>query len=176
MNEMLNACFEEQEPVLSIMSDADAEKVLEQIRELRAEKARFKMILDARVHELTLAYERKAEKIDNEEAWLTHLLQGYFEGKDIPATKAGNKSYKLLSGTLRLKKQQPEFKRDEDKLTEFLMSNKYTDYIQTVFKPKWSELKKNVITKDGKAIMLDTGEVVEGVEVIERPDKFEVEV
>jgi phage host-nuclease inhibitor protein Gam len=176
MSELLNECFEEQEQVVSIMSDTDAERILEQIKDLRAEKARFKMILDTRVQELTLNYDRKAEKIDNEEAWLTHLLQGYFEGKDITASKAGNKSYKLLSGTLKLKKQQPEFKRDEDKLTAFLMENKYTDYIQTVFKPKWAELKKSVTVQDGKAIIADTGEVVDGVEVIDRPEKFEVEI
>ena len=87
------------------------------------------------------------------------------------------KSYKLPSGTLKVKYQKPEYKRDDAKLTEFLKNN-YISYVETVYKPKWADFKKatNFITKDGKAIIEDTGEVIDGVEVIEREPTFEVEI
>jgi len=100
------------------------------------------------------------------------------------------KTYKLPSGTLKVKYQKPEYKRDEDKLTEFLKKN-YTDYVETIYKPKWAEFKKIVslnrdpIVDEESGELIDytpyylvdpNGKAVEGVVVIEREPVFEVQI
>ena len=49
------------------------------------------------------------------------------------------------------------------------------DYIKTIEKPEWGELKK-VVTVSGETIVNEDGEVIDGVEVRARELKFEVKV
>jgi phage host-nuclease inhibitor protein Gam len=176
MNEFLLEQDDFEYPIANVLSDADADKIVERIKNIRAEKTRLKMILDTRVNELTLTYNNRAKILDDSENFLTVSLLSYFEGKDIKPTKAGGKSYKLLSGTLSMKKQEPEFKRDEKVLAEFLRKNGSDEFIETVYKPKWAELKKKVEVRGTQVIDPESGVIIEGIEAIEREDKFEVKV
>lgn len=152
------------------------------------------------------------------------LLQGYAEKQKAADPKF--KSMKLPYGKLRFKKQQPEFKQEEEPLVLFLKNNGLKEkYVETKEKPKWGEFKKvaaiekrvykrtvtinedktnkelevltnldpssfeskdkvlydmstgevftNLVIKD---VLVYNGSIVDGVTVIEREDKFEVEV
>ena len=74
-----------------------------------------------------------------------------------------------------LKKQAPEFKRDEKTVIDWLKQNGGTDYVKTVESLDWANLKKDS-TVVGSSIVNSDGEIIPGVEVIEREDKFVVEV
>ena len=50
------------------------------------------------------------------------------------------------------------------------------DMIQTTEKPKWGEFKKRLEIVGGQIVDKTTGELVEGVQIIEKPDTFTVDV
>jgi hypothetical protein len=85
-------------------------------------------------------------------------------------------TYKLPSGTLKRKFGTPEYNRDDKVLGAWLQSNNYSGMYETVYKPKWADLKKIIVVQDGKVIDPDSGIVVEGVTAEMRPDSFVVEV
>jgi hypothetical protein len=76
---------------------------------------------------------------------------------------------------LKLKFQPPEYKRNDELLLKWLKDNQMAEFIKVEEKPNWGEIKKKVIISGEKAITED-GQIVEGVEVVERPPAFEVEV
>ncbi|MCC5911418.1 MAG: host-nuclease inhibitor Gam family protein [Clostridiaceae bacterium] len=86
------------------------------------------------------------------------------------------KSIKLPYGTFRLKKQQPQYIRDEEELINWAEGEGYFDYIKIKKALNWSALKKDLVTIEGKAIVKDTGEALKAIEIKYPQDKFEVEV
>lgn len=67
-------------------------------------------------------------------------------------------------------------KQNDEKLLEFLKASGNDDMIQTTEKPKWGEFKKRLEIMGGQIVDSTTGEIVEGVELVEKPDTFTVEV
>lgn len=121
-------------------------------------------------------YEKKKEK---RIAYYQGLLQKYFESVEHKKSKAGNESYELPSGKLWLKKLDPDYKRDDEKFVQYLKQNGFTDYVESKETPKWGEFKKTtkVFKGEEKSLLLDQdGNVVGGVEVIERDPEFEVKI
>ena len=97
------------------------------------------------------------------EAW--HRKQ-YEEDSDI-------KTIKLPFGQLKIRAQQPEYIRDETKLLAWAKVSRPDD-VKTKETADWATIKKSVVVKDGMAVDTTTGEVVDGVQVVEREPKFEV--
>lgn len=174
---IIDSTIEELEDDNSFIIDTDekAEWAIKKIAEERAETQRIISVCQDAIRRYNDTIKKTEDALESKTGYLIHQLRLYMETVKVKETKT-QKTYKLPSGTLKFKQLSPEYKRDEEKLTAYLMQNNYTDYIQTVLKPKWADLKKNVVTKDGKAIIADTGEVIEGVEVIEREPVFEVEI
>ena len=48
--------------------------------------------------------------------------------------------------------------------------------IQIVEKPKWGEFKKRLEIVGGQIVNTETGEIVEGVEIVTKSDTFVVEI
>ena len=65
--------------------------------------------------------------------------------------------------------------RDEA-LLAFLKQSGNDDMIQTTEKPRWGEYKKRLSIQGGAVVDTLTGEIVEGVTVIEKPNTFSVDV
>jgi preprotein translocase subunit Sss1 len=116
------------------------------------------------------------EKADREKASL-ELMMEPFVRQQLEGGKA--KTFKAPSGSVQIKKQQPEIKQDEEKLLKFLKANNLKGFIKTVEKPQWGEFKKvlKAVTQedDSVAFVTPEGEVVEGVSGMTRPDKVVVE-
>jgi hypothetical protein len=116
-------------------------------------------------------------KVEHEEKKVhyTNLLEQYMRNEISKQLEAGKKPKKTLSlpyGKISLKKQQPEFLKDEASLLEYA---KDAGFVKVKESTDWSTLKKNCVVVDGK--LYDTnGERVPGVEVIEREEKFTVEL
>ena len=79
----------------------------------------------------------------------------------------------VLMLILILKKQEPEFSRVDDLLLAWTKKNR-PELVKTVESTDWAKLKRECTVVDGKAVTKD-GEIVEGVAVTEREDKFIVE-
>ncbi|HOB89681.1 MAG TPA: host-nuclease inhibitor Gam family protein [Bacillota bacterium] len=109
------------------------------------------------------------------ERFFTALLQEYYEPRFM--TNPDKKTYKLPSGKVQRRTQQPQFDRDNEALLAWLKQREMTDYIEVKETPKWGELKQqvqvvgeHVVIKDGPL----KGEIIDGVEVVHRPPTFRV--
>lgn len=67
-------------------------------------------------------------------------------------------------------------KQDDDALLAYLKASGNEDMIQNTEKPKWGEFKKQLEIVGGQIVDKTTGELVEGVQIIEKPDTFTVDV
>lgn len=117
--------------------------------------------------------EKQKQQCANEIAYFEGLLAQYFQTVPHKETKT-QESYKLPSGTLKLKYPQPEFKRDDEKLINWLKYNQQNNFIKVYETPDWAELKK-VVTVQGNCVVDSDGVIVEGITVEERDPVFEVE-
>lgn len=109
------------------------------------------------------------------ERFFTALLQEYYEPRFM--TNPDKKTYKLPSGKVQRRTQQPLFDRDNEALLAWLKQRGMTDYVEVKETPKWGELKQqvqvvgeHVVIKDGPL----KGEIIDGVEVVHRPPTFRV--
>lgn len=158
-----------------IADDGAADWAVRKIAEERAELARIRELADeqiARIEEKLAAAERRCE---NGTRFLTAKLAEYFETVPHKTTKTKH-SYRLLSGTLTKKLGGTTMKQNDEKLLEFLKASGNDDMIQTTEKPKWGEFKKRLEIMGGQIVDTLTGELVEGVELIEKPDTFSVDI
>ena len=174
MNEALKIIDEitEQEG-FTIDNDNKAEWALRKISEERAETQRFVNICNTMISEYQFKAQQAQDKLEQKTSFLIAQLEAYFKTVPKHETKT-QATYKLPSGTLKLKKQQPEFSKDEEKLLTWIKAN---GYIQTKVKEMvdWAEFKK-LLKFEGENAIDRNGEIVDGIKVVERPDKFEVEI
>ena len=127
--------------------------------------------------ELIAYYEDQIAKVkadaDYKIGFIDRALFAFFKTVEHKKTKT-QESWSIPSGKLILKKQAPEFKRDDGKVIEWLKQNGGTGYVKTTESLDWANLKKDT-TVVGSTIVNNDGEIIPGVEVIEREDKFVVE-
>lgn len=160
----------------TVDSDAKAMWVLEKIRKARADR-----------DELIEWYNKQIEKINQQTDFNTLLLERmlaeYF--KTVPHKKTKTQeSYSLPGAKLVLKKQNPEYKHDDKTVIAWLEKNNGQQYIKTKKELDWSGLKSAGDVVEGKLVIGETitedGEIIQitvpGVEVIDREEKFVVEV
>lgn len=107
--------------------------------------------------------------------FLTGKLAEYFETVPHKATKT-KESYRLLSGTLTRKLGGSQMKQDDAQLVQYLKDSGQLEFIKTEEKPKRGDFKKRLEIIGGSAVDKETGEIVEGVQIIEKPDTFSVDV
>lgn len=162
-------------PAWRITDDGCADWACRKIAEEKAELNRIKELAEAqidRIEEKVAAAERRFE---NSTSFLTGKLAEYFETVPHKTTKT-KASYRLLSGTLTRKFGGQQMKQDDEKLVEFLKVSGNLEFIKTEEKPKWGEYKKRLEVMGGKVVDKETGEIVEGVQLIDKPDTFSVDV
>lgn len=161
-----------------VEDDLTADWCLDKIREAKAEYNRLEIVINDKIQQLQNRLEKERQKMEQEVSFFESKLREYFEeldGKQIKKSKTMMK-YKLPSGELIKKFPGPEFKRDNEILAKWLEENQMDEFIEVKKQVKWSDLKKKTEVVNGTVILKDTGEIVEGIEVIERAPEFKVEV
>lgn len=165
---------DEEDKPWEISNDQSADWAIGKVLEEYAERDRLIALADAKIAELNEAKRNIRERSEGRIAYLTSALQAYFQTVKTRDTKT-MRQYQLITGTLVLKRQQPEYVLDEAALLDWAKANA-PDMVQTKESVTWGELKK-LTTLDGeKVVLAETGEIVSGVVAIERPDVFEVQV
>ena len=177
MSELLK---EEVTPVrerFEVDNDMKAEWVLTKIRRIREQQNKDNAELTRQMQFYKDQMDENDKRADEEVAFFESMLIPYFaermDGGFTKATKTQT-TYKLPTGKLVLKKQAPEFSRDNATLLPWLKENR-PELVKVEESPNWAELKK-AVTVVGETVVTQDGEVVPGVKVTEREDKFEVEV
>lgn len=161
-----------------IHDDLTADWQIDKIKEVQAEMRRKEMVANAKIGQIQEWLKKEREQAEHEINYRKLLLIEYFrelDGQGLVKQTKTQKSYKLPSGTLKLKQQPPEYKRDDEKLLQWVKANK-PRFVKIKESPDWAGLKEIVKVAGDKVVDAQTGEIIDGVVVISREPKFEVEV
>ncbi|UWF84099.1 MAG: Gam-like protein [Bacteriophage sp.] len=162
-------------PAWRITDDGCADWACRKIAEEKTELDRITALGESQIEKIRQRIDAAQRRYENGTRFLTGKLAEYFETVPHKTTKTKH-SYRLLSGTLVKKLGGSTMKQDDDTLLAYLKASGNEDMIQNTEKPKWSEFKKRLEIVGGQIVDKTTGELVEGVQIIEKPDTFTVDV
>lgn len=150
-----------------IDTDAKAEWALQKIREARTDRDRWVKWYKEKIDEITA-------QTDFDTMNLERMLAEYFANVPHKVTKT-QESYKLPGGKLVMKTQNPEYKRDDKAIIDWVKANGMPQFVKVKEELAWQELKDATAVFEGH-IVTEDGEIIPGVEVVNRDAKFIVEV
>lgn len=163
---------EEQKVGFVVNDDNKADWVL---RKIQKNENKMKEIHELYEQETLRLLQWKNEEIDRlnkDNENLESLLIPYATSKLSDSRK---KSFKLPNGKCGFRAVPPKFIRDEEKLLKFA-ERSVPNVVKVKKSVDWAALKKLVENNNGKAVMIETGEIVDGVKIEVQPPKFYVEV
>ena len=163
MSELTNVVADD----FRIDTDAKAEWALKKIAEARADRDRWVSWYTDKIAEIKAQTDFDTMNLEN-------MLAEYFATVPHKKTKT-QESYKLPGGKLVLKTQNPEYKKDEATVIEWLKKNDMAKYVKVEEKLDWAGLKEVTGVFEGH-IVTEDGEIVPGIDVVDREAKFVVEV
>lgn len=150
------------------LTDIDAEHFLRVIREANSEFDRMQSWYLAKIEEAQAARDERVRYAES-------ALRVFFESVPAKETKT-QKSYELPGGKLVLKRQEPKFETHDETLVPWLKANK-PEFVKMKVYSDWAGLKKELkLAPDGVTLVTEDGEVVPGIDVTPRDDKFVVTV
>ena len=130
-------------------------------------------IKDAKILSIEVECNQKVEKKKEIQNLIITELRTLAD--QVPQKEAKTQSkVELLSGSVVIKKPKQAPKAIEiDKLIEWAKENAYNNYYkeEVVEKLQWNELKKDIQVIDGKPIFVNTGEILEGVTIEDKPEE-----
>lgn len=156
-----------------IKDDKEAEAILAQIKEAEEEKDRLIALAKDQIANLNNKIRDLEAKYANTTAFLKSRLGAYLDTVKAKETKT-QKSYKLLSGTLVLKKPSFKITYDNEKLIEYLKANDGSGFIKTQESVDWAGLKSGLMISGDDVINAETGEIIEGCSIEEVPASFDI--
>ena len=162
-------------PTWRITDDGCADWACRKIAEEKAELDRIRELAEAQIQKIEEKLAAAERRYENGTRFLTGKLAEYFETVPHKATKT-KESYRLLSGTLTRKFGGSQMKQDDAQLVQYLKDSGQLEFIKTEEKPKWGDFKKRLEIIGGSVVDKETGEIVEAVQIIEKPDTFSVDV
>ncbi|OLS02905.1 host-nuclease inhibitor Gam family protein [Tissierella creatinophila] len=157
-----------------IKNDNEAEWIIEQTNDDLLEIERFKYSLEEKIETLRIKLNKLNDEEDSIKERRDSYLLEYFETipEELKKKTKTQEKYRLPSGEIVKKYPSPEIKRDNEKLLSWIKENKMNDYVEVKETPMWGELKKITQTINGQVVTED-GEIIEGIELIERPPVLE---
>lgn len=126
-----------------------------------------------KIEKIKLWQEQEKEKYVKRQAFYENRLEQYMRQEVEEQKKKGRKPQKTIKlpyGTLKLTKQQPEFQRNDSELLGYAKENGFLKVAESV---DWSSIKSKC-TVFGDKLIDPQGQLVPGVTVVERDDKFTV--
>ena len=151
-----------------IADDQTADWAVRKIREADEELARME---EWYKNQLDLIRKQHDETV----SFFTGKLAQYMTVVPARDTKTTRK-YALASGDLVITKEKPDFEAvDNEALLGWCQVNS-PDLVRVSMKPAWSDIKKRLKATDSGIVDTDTGMIVEGVELIMKPESFTVKV
>ena len=146
-----------------MITDIQADELLEEVRELKHEKSRFETIAAGKIGIIEEDLKHKSDKIDKQIQFMKDQLQGFFTTVDKRDSKT-QQSYNLFSGKLVMKKATQKIAHDDVELLAYAIRNKM-DYVKqsTVYKLDYTEFKKDLVISNGMIVNKSTNEILEGV-------------
>lgn len=150
-----------------IKNDKEAEWAMRKIREANEDKEFWKAHYDQQYKSVCYTNDLTISNMES-------LLQTYFGTVPHKVTKT-EENYSLPSGKIMMKKQDPEYDRDDEKIIEWLKKNKGEKYVKVEEKLDWAAFKKT-LTVVGEACADSDGQLIPGLKAVERDDVFKVQL
>ena len=132
----IGSVADQEAPRFRITDDRCADWAVRKIAEERAEYDRLKELADQQVAAITEKMEAAKRRLENGTSYLTSCLAEYFRTVPHKTTKTTEK-YRLLSGTLTLKKGGTKATPDDAKLVPWLMFEDGTGIILSRMDGEW---------------------------------------
>ena len=164
--------MEEQQEQFVIDSDQKADWALQKIKENKEKIKEKEKLAEERINQIKDWLEKETGKIEKDIENLKYMLYEY--GQKLKEQDPDLKTHSLPFGKLKYRKQRPKWQYKDD-LLEYAESN-MPDVIKTKKRVDKRKLKKKCEVVDGKVVNAETGEIVEGVEVQERGEKFDIKL
>jgi len=163
-----------------IDNDRKATWALRKIKHMKEKQKENEELAESQIEEIQKEIDEIREWLDKENDkiqdnidFLKNKLKSY--AFDLKEGNPDLKTHNLPFGSLKFRKQRPKWKYDEDRLKEFVESN-LKEVLKIKKRVSKRKLKKKAEVVDNKAVIKDTGEIIEGVKVVDRPEKFKVEI
>lgn len=172
LNDFLERKEQTENESFQVTNDEQANWALRKIKEKQEEMHKNTELAVAEISKIEEWMQSVNGSLQDDVDYFLGLLSAYALKKRDSDPKF--KSKKLPNGAIRFKKQQPKFNYDNDTVIDSLKKSERTDLIRTKEEPDKSAIKKAFVINDDKLINPDTGEIVKGVEIEHRDDKFEV--
>jgi len=151
---------------IAVFDDASAEYLLKRIAEANDQYERMEAWY-------TFQLSKAKEVRDRTLSWAMSNLRGYMDVVPAKAAKTQS-SYELPGGKLVLKHQAPKFETKDEELVPWLKANR-PELVKIKESSDWDNLKKELkISPEGTSMVTEDGEIVPGVTVTPRGDKFTV--
>lgn len=141
------------------------------IRAAKEKQAEIQAVADDEMARIVDWFKRENKKHDQTIEFFTGLLQEYHFSEIAKDPK--KKTITTPHGNLQMRKSQPKWIYDEERLLPWLKQNGYAGYIRVKEEPNKAELKKVLRVADDHAFD-ENGQPVDGITVIEQPDSFGV--
>jgi len=155
---------QEQRERFKIESKDQAAWALRKMSRIKAEIEENNKVAQAEIERIIAWRDKENEKLERSISFFESLLHEFFLSQRESDPKL--KTMKLPHGTLKMRAQQPQYEYDEDVLLPWAKENL----------PEAVVTKESVAKNAVKKYIQETGEAVPGVTIIERPEKFSVEV
>lgn len=155
---------EEQAQRFAIDTKDQAIWAMKKIAQAKASQSENMEAAQAEIDRVKDWLKKENESIDSTIFFFEGLLREYFF--KIKEADPKLKTIKLPHGQLKLRAQQPEYSYDEDKLIPWAKDNL----------PDAVQIKEQLLKGPIKTYVKETGEVLPGLTIEPRPDKFSVEV
>ena len=165
---------EQQSQRWRITDDGCADWALKKIKLEKDEHDRIVALAQQEIARLTDQIAKADRRYEQNTSFLTSMLAEFFETVPHKKTKTGTESYRLLNGQLVKKPAGIKLQPDDEKLVAWLRAAGREDLIKVEEKAMWGELKKKLEMVGTVAMMPDTGEIIEGIDVVEVPAAFSV--
>lgn len=172
LQEFLDDQEQTENEAFEVINVETANWALRKIKQYQEKQKENNALAEAEIEKIELWLKTVNEQAQNSIDYFQGLLAEYAvkQRDNDPSFK----SQKLPNGAIRFRKQQPKFNYDDEKLLNYLKQSGETDLINVKETPNKAAVKKLFNVNGDKLINVGTGEIVEGVTVEEREDKFEV--
>ena len=163
-----------------IDNDSKANWALRKIRHMKQNQKKNKKLAESQIEkikkeidEINHWLEKENDKIQKNIDFMKTKLKNY--AYDLKDENPGLKTHNLPFGALKFRKRRPKWNYEDDRLLEFAQKN-LKEAIKVKKKVDKRKLKKKSEVVGDKAVLEDTGEIIEGVKVVQRPEKFKIDV
>ena len=156
-----------------IDSPAAAEWAMSKIREERACRDRIVEAAQGMIDYYEAQIKRANEKCAAEEGYFMGQLRIWFDQQPKRELKASY-AVDLPSGKLSIERAgKVEFTQDKPRLAAWLVESA-SEYVKFQATADWAELKKHVTVANGLPVLDTTGEVIDGLTVMEHEPEFKI--